>query len=63
MEVAQTVARSKHCCCLVAGEYSLFGVSKFRALVEDIIIIIISDLFFPVLIWFVCYPLVLVLYF
>jgi hypothetical protein len=35
MEVQQTVACSKHCCCLDAGEYSLFRVSKFQALVQD----------------------------
>jgi hypothetical protein len=43
MEVQHTVACSKHCCCLDAGEFSLFRVSKFQALVEDIIIIIISS--------------------
>jgi hypothetical protein len=41
MDVQHTVAFSKHCCCLDAGEYSLFRVSKFQALVADIIIIII----------------------
>ena len=44
MEVQHSVARSKHCCCSNDGEYSLFRVSKFQTLVEDIIIIIIISI-------------------